>query len=397
MGAVRKAASSTPETAHAETTAPESATTGPSADYIAIRPPVAFERTRLRGRVRVERLILHGLDNRTGRLQLVDDPAILTGDSEAFFALHIETATTRAEWRARFADPVGEMHTLCRSLLGEQHEFVSASRRLAHRLFDSMRSRTIAPGDFVAAVYTQGDEALRHVALLKLDPDQRLARSYTRHGSRMRVTISAAENLLPDISRLQKCALLTVPSPDEAFEVALLDTQAGPRADGVAAFFYRGFLAAELLPSPRRRTRDFLRGCDTWLLSYRDILTPAELAIFYVARRLALAAGTVDVAAFAAAALPSRPALAKELCTHLSSTLQPEDFSADGTCRSFRVDPAVAASIVNRITLELDAGARLSVPFDRFDDLVRIEPSRTADNKVRIVIESLTLKEISER
>lgn len=350
-----------------------------------------------RGRVRIERLILHGLDNRTGRLQLVDDPALLTGDSETFFSLHVETAAARAEWQARFAEPEGEVHSLCRSLLGGHDDFVSASRRLARRLFDSMRSRAIAPGDFVAAVYTQGDDGLRHVALLKLDPDQRLTRTYTRHAGRMRVSISAAENLLPDISRLQKCALLTAPAPDAAFNVALLDTQAGPRADGVAAFFYRGFLAAELLPSPRRRTRDFLRCCDAWLLDERDTLSPAELSVFYAARRLALASDVLNVAAFAAAALPSRPRLAASLCERLSCTLQPEDFSAAGVCGSFHVDPVAAAGVTGRVTLELDGGARLTVPADRFADLVRIEPSRTAENKVRIVIESLTLKEISER
>lgn len=350
-----------------------------------------------RGRVRIERLILHGLDNRTGRLQLVDDPAVLTGDSETFFALHVETAAARAEWQARFAEPDGEVHSLCRALLGNHDEFVASSRRLAHRLFDSMRSRAIAPGDFVAAVYTQGGDTHRHVALLKLDPDQRLARTYTRHAGRMRVTISAAENLLPDISRLQKCALLTTTTHSPAFEMALLDTQAGPRADGVAAFFYRGFLTAELLPSPRRRTRDFLRCCDMWLLDHRDALSPAELATFYAARRAALSKSVLDVAAFAAAALPAHPRLMAALCERISTMLQPEDFTAEGTCRTFQVDPTAAAGVTGRVTLELDGGARLSVPADRFAELVRIEPARTAENKVRIVIESLTLKEVSDR
>lgn len=350
-----------------------------------------------RGRVRIERLILHGLDNHTGRLQLVDDPAVLTGDSERFFALHVETAAARAEWRARFANPDGEVHALCRSLLGGHVEFVAASRRLAHRLFDSMRSRAVAPGDFVAAVYTQGDDGLRHVALLKLDPDQRLARTYTRHGGRVRVTISAAANLLPDISRLQKCALLTVAAPDAAFEMALLDTQAGPRADGVAAFFYRGFLAAELLPSPRRRTHDFLRCCDAWLLENRDALSPVALATFYAERRRALSAEVLEISAFTGAALPAHPRLAVDLCERLSSALQPEDFSVGGGCGSFHVDAAAAAGVTGRVTIELDGGARLTVPVDRFTELVRIEPARTAENKVRLVIESLTLKEVSER
>ena len=51
----------------------------------------------------------------------------------------------------------------------------------------------------------------------------------------------------------------------------------------------------------------------------------------------------------------------------------------------------------SRVELELDGGARLIVPAERFADLVRVEPARTAENKYRLVIESLTLREVSER
>lgn len=347
------------------------------------------------GRVRIERLILHGIDNRSEHLQLVDEPAILTSESETFFALYIEAAIQRADWRARFADPSGAVPALCHALLEDVPEsFVSASRSLALRLYEQMRSRTIAPGDFVVIIYTRGGEARRHIALLKLDPDQRLVRDFSMIGGSRRVTISSAGNLLPDTARLQKCALLTLPAPDDdAFHIMLLDTQAGPRADGVAAFFYRSFLATELEPSPRRHTREFLRCCDDWLTEYRQVLTPGEILRFYAARRMTLNSDTLDCAAFVLAALPDQPNLATELLARLRARgLAGENDEAICT-----IDHSVAVPLLSRVVFELDGGARLTVPVERLDELVHFDSVRTAENKIRIVMESMTLREVSER
>ncbi|HST89525.1 MAG TPA: nucleoid-associated protein [Ktedonobacterales bacterium] len=348
------------------------------------------------GPVRVERLILHALDNHQGTLRLVDEPVLLNDEIAAFFTAHIEAAAQRADWHARFTTPDGVVPALCRRLCDGPDDFVAASRELARRLYDQMRPRTIAPGDFLVVVYRSGDAPLQQIALLKLDPDTRLAREFTRVGGRMRVTIAAAGNLLPDTARLQKCALLTVPAAGAGFDITLLDTQAGPRADGIAAFFYRGFLGAELAPSPRRRTREFLRACDLWLSSTRSRLTPADLIAFYQARRAALAAAELDLAAFTAAALPDHPHLRTDLLAQLEPLLPAEPPAPDHPA-AFAIDAGVAAPVVNRVTLELDGGARLSVPADRFGEMVRVQRERTAEGKYRVVVESLTLKEVTDR
>ncbi|GEM_PF-1057169 len=348
------------------------------------------------GRIHIERLILHSLNNRSGELKLVDAPAVLSGEAETFFVAHIEAAAARADWRAHFAEPAGEVALLCRDLLGASAEFVAASQQLARRLFVQMRPRTIAPGDFVALTYLRGDNPMRQIALLKLDPDHRLIRTFELVDGQMRVSISSAENLLPESARLQKCALLTRDAPGADFVVTLLDTQAGPRAEGVAAFFYRGFLATELAPSARRRTREFLRCCDLWLAAHQDDFTPPHLTTFYEARRAALDAELLDCAAFVAAALPSHPDLRASLHAALQSLFQGEE-SEDGAAQEFPIDHSVADPFIQRVTLELDGGARLIVPAGRFAELVHIEPERTAENKYRLVIESATLKEVSER
>jgi hypothetical protein len=342
-------------------------------------------------------LILHSLNNHTGEMRLVDEVALLSDEVELFFSAHIEAAMARADWKARFMEPAGDVVLLCRDLLGTSREYVTASQQLARRLFTHMRPRTIAPGDFVALTYRRGEDPLPQIALFKLDPDHRLVRTFEALNGRMRVSISVVENLLPDSTRLQKCALLSSPSPEAEFEVTLLDNQAGPRADGVAAFFYRGFLMTELAPSPRRRTREFLRCCDLWMATHQDEFTPDDLVMFYQARRLALLAECLDCRAFADSALPDRPDLQDSLLGALATFLPPEEDGSGPRGPEFVIDHSIAESVVRKVTLELDGGARLSVPADRFAELVRIEPSRTAENKYRLVIESSTLKEVSDR
>jgi hypothetical protein len=326
---------------------------------------------------------------------LVEEPARLDALSEQFFRAHVRAAMSRADWRARFAEPDGEVAGLCRQLLYGSADFVAASRALALRLYAQMcaRPHLIAPGDFVALVFEQ--EGRRQVALLKLDPDIRLARTFSRAGGRLRVSISAADNLLPSADSLQKCALLREDATGE-FAVTLLDTQAGPRSEGVAEFFYRGFLALTLAPSARRRTRLFLTVTEAWLAggsgpsAWRDALAPLDLLRYYRARREALRGEVLIVAEFVAAALPHSPPARESLLAVLQAAL----FAGEPAEMGFVVDRATADPIVRFVTLELDGGARLRVEAEQFDVLVRVD-ERRSDAKLRLIIETLTLKEVS--
>jgi hypothetical protein len=336
---------------------------------------------------------------------LVEEPATLDEQSATFFTAHITAAMARADWRAHFAEPAGEVATLCHQLLTPEG-FVAASQALAQRLYAQMRPRKIAPGDFVAIVYTLTQEdgaqhdgtpdARPQIALLKLDLDSRLARTFSHAGGRLRVSIRAAGNLLPPADALQKCALLREETGGDAseaadgeFAVMLLDTQAGPRSEGVAAFFYRGFLSVTLAPSARRRTRIFLSATETWLDAHRAALTPTALFAFYRARREALRGEIVTLAPFAQAALPTQPALRPHLLAALVAALFP---SPEPPAPSFAVDRAIADPVVRTVTLELDGGARLKIPAEQFEALVRVDPRRV-DARLRLVIETLTLKE----
>jgi len=402
---------------------------------LASPPPVGSPQTPApagaSGDVRIERLILHHLDNREDTKELVDEVAQLDARSELFFVSHILAAARRAEWFARFDDPTCEVATLCRRLIGPHapskltpagapgsadpniiHRtpldrlggaeanaainaaFVAASQGLAERLFAQMRKRPqkITPGDFVAIVYTADARPQRHVALLKLDPDQRLIRTFEHADGHTRVTITTAGNLLPETVRLQKCALLTAHEGHTDLLITLLDNQAGPRSEGVAAFFYRGFLMTTLTPSARRYTRLFIAGSDAWLMDNSAALTPGQILGFYRARRAALAGATIDLAAFADDALPGQPQRRADLLSTLVADLfdprQPPDPLV------FPVDRATADPLAQTVTLELDGGATLRVSADQFDSFVRIADRRSDDNTFRIELESLTLREV---
>jgi len=266
-----------------------------------------------------------------------------------------------------------------------------SSQLLAGKLFEQMskRAQQITPGDFVVTIFRFAGAPEQQIALLKLDPDdQRLIREYRIVGERLTVRISLAQNLLPESKRLQKCALLR-PAGDTDFEVTLLDTQAGPRSDGVAAFFYRGFLHTTLAPSARRRTRLFLSCTETWLAQRAAAFTPARILAFYGARREALRGEVVNLAAFAQIALDEENGLQQDLVAMLSGKL----FEGDERADAFAVDRAVADSVTRTMTLELDGGLQIRVDAARFDELARVDSARTAEGKIRLVIESLTLRE----
>lgn len=340
----------------------------------------------------IERLILHSLNNATGKILLVNEIAELDERSDAYFADQITSALRRADWRARFAPDDDEIPQLCRRLLVDANDFVVASQFLANKLFEQMskRAQQITPGDFVVALFRFAGAPERQIALLKLDPDdQRLIREYRIVGERLTVRISVAQNLLPESKRLQKCALLRPAADDTDFEMTLLDTQAGPRSDGVAAFFYRGFLHATLAPSARRRTRLFLSCTETWLAQRAASFTPAQILAFYRARREALRGEVVSLAAFAEAALAGEGDLRRDLVAMLSSRL----FEGDERADSFEVDRVAAETITRIVTLELDGGLQIRVDAARFDELAHVDGARTAEGKIRVVVESLTLRE----
>lgn len=347
--------------------------------------------------ITIERMILHHLDNRAGEMLLVEAELALDTKIRVLFGSYIAQALVNADWQARFLADQAAMPDLCVRLLREPSAFVDVSQEMARRLFDQMRQRPnqINPGDFVVTVYTASGAPMPCIALFKLDPDARLVRNFSTERGRRLVRISLADNLMPEtVRQKQKCALITPSADGGDFSLALLDTLANIRSEGVAAYFYRGFLGTQILPSARRRTRLFLRATDDWLANHVADLSPRALFHLYEARRAALAGDVVDLPAFVVGALPSKSELADDLLVWLTPRIFDAEFEPHQT--RFTVDRATADPVVQMVTLELDGGARLIIPAERFAAMAQLDDQRVG-GKIRLAIETLTLKEGTAR
>jgi hypothetical protein len=350
------------------------------------------------GGIRIERAIMHSLNHVIGRCIFVDEVVLLDETTSRYLAGYLTAAIERADWSASFSDPTGPVVVACWQLF-DAGDFVSASRQLAQLLYDQMRrgGKSIAPGDFAVLSYCRDglSDVERGIALLKLDMDeQHLHRTYQQRGGHMTVKIGVAKDLLPDSHALQKCALLRPDASAHELRVTMLDTQAGPASAGVAAYFYQGFLATRLAPSPRRHTRAFLSTTDGWLAQHARVLSPRQTLRFYQARRTALAAQRVSLTAFAADALPGHEVLRGDLL----AALQRELFTSENEPpqADFAVDPKVTRVFLRQVRLLLDGGVVLTVPATRFDELVQVADDRTADGKWRFIIESLSAREVTK-
>lgn len=353
--------------------------------------------------IHIERLIIHGLDHVAKNKDLVDVVADLTDDDREFFAGHIATGNEKSEWDAHFADPSGEVPSWCKLLLGTEEEFIAASRALANHLYGVMTTRRISRGDLVAIVYTEGDDPVHRIALLKLDLDRRHVRDFDHSGKKTKVDIKVAHNILPEHRKLAKCALIC-PTGNldndettiEKFAIKLLDNQAGPRTQEVATFFYKAFLRAVLLPNSKRRTREFAKACEDWIGKHSNEVSSDDFQSFWRAARSAMDSSVIDISSFVPDALPNHEELHEEFREKLISAVVSPSVVSENVKFGFHVNKTVARPIVQRVIYEIDGGIQIIGPADLIEQIVHIE-QQSFDKKHRIVIETVTLKEVTQR
>jgi hypothetical protein len=361
--------------------------------------------------IRIDRLMLHYLDHQTGVCQLVDvepqlDQPELSDLVHGRYAQYLSYAEQNADWTAEFDDTDRTVPLHCLALLRDTERFVDVSQQLALRLYDAMLlgPTNIVPGDLVVIIYhterTPGDAFVQRVALLKVDPDgKQLSRMLVERNGHIEVEFQRSTNTLPGIDSLQKCALISLSDDGVAaeaqFALRLLDKQAGPASQGVAAFFYRDFLGASLSSSARRRTRLFLKATNAWLDQHAGELSPVEMLRFLQARRSSLRHDRMDLRRFAAMALEGHAESAAGLLAYITEQV----FEGNAPLADdlvIQTDQRVLKKLFEKVTLVLDGGLKLSVSAEKFAELVHLSDQRTAEGKLRLAIETLTLREVME-
>ncbi len=105
----------------------------------------------------------------------------------------------------------------------------------------------------------------------------------------------------------------------------------------------------------------------------------------------------VELRAFAERALPGRPGEVESLVARLTSALfdlaDLDEHMSDHPF--FPVDRSAAKSYLEKVTIELDGGARLTVSAARFESLVRVLEERDAEGKAQLTLSSLIFREVT--
>jgi len=196
------------------------------------------------------------------------------------------------------------------------------------------------------------------------------------------VQIKPQENVLPSPKqRLQKCVFIR-PSQAGQYDMIILDNQIVHLHDaaGVANFFSRTFLQAELWQSDRDKTRLFRSLTAQWIKKHYDELLPDQAdTITNGARQAILSDTPINLREFANVLIPS-----ESLRQNYSQFLRDNRLED----AEFTPDKQYARQATKRRKYKAEGGLTVSGDADEFDQLVTVNPDRDAQNRFTITIKT---------
>jgi hypothetical protein len=334
--------------------------------------------------VEIRRLIVHVLDNQTDPPQPVfsDDECEVDEHINGFFATHIQKALAEENAKiAKFSRPDGAANRLCQAIFGRTTSFARNSKRLAELLFAPMRqTRAISPGDMVVCLYAARNFPGQFLGIFKMDLSEAFTHRIQMRQGRVAIQIAAQENVLPNpTQKLQKCVFIRPPCND--YEMVILDNQIARLLDtsGVANFFCKTFLECELWQTDREKTRLFRSLTTKWVQDHYHELEPAQSEVISAAARQAILSDSVNVREFGRVTIPD-PRLRGDYEAYLHDhNLHDVEFSPD---RQY------AEQATRKRKYKGDGSIVLSGDADQFDELVKVDWNRDAQNRITVVIKT---------
>jgi hypothetical protein len=212
----------------------------------------------------IQYAIMHVVNNREERPMLADEALSLGDDLALFLCEHIVTSIAASSVAVFDERETNDVSIACERIFGGQTNLVSQSQRLARRLFDLMRPRTIKSGTFWTIHFGGTDGSSKYLALMKMDDvPTYVYRSATRGGRRI-VNLSVNPRTLPNTKmKLDKAAFI-VPSGTRGFDYELRVLDKVLPEERVAAYF-KQFLSYHAPQTDREKTRIFFRAVETWI------------------------------------------------------------------------------------------------------------------------------------
>lgn len=335
--------------------------------------------------ITLEKLIVHILDNSASS----PDPVLsnheceITDDIAKFFAAHIEQSISEDRARvAKFKRPDARVKACCDEIFNRSNRFIPNSKQLAQGLFIPMRlTRRISPGDLAVCLYSAGNLTGKFIAMFKMDFMSAFRHSVKGPEDDRTIQLVAQKNLLPSPQqRVQKCVFIRPSQPDQ-FDMVILDNQISSinEATGAANFFSKTFLEAELWLTDMERTRLFRSLTTEWVAERYKDLPPEQADAITSTARSAILSDSVNVRNFAEVTIPDA-SLRVDYLQHLrQNRLEDVEFSPDHT---------FAEKVTKRKKYRAEGGLIVSGDAADFDELVKVDYERDAQNRITVTIKT---------
>ncbi len=219
----------------------------------------------------------------TEQLILTDRPVALEADLEAYFRDKLRESLGE-KGIAIQADPdqPAVVREGVQSILVDPAAHVAASQAMAKHLFE-LQKKNNSPGILTVIRATSGGQDV--VAVLKLEREVGVHVVIDQVGDQRVIDLEFLRDLtLTRKTRVFKAALLEIPDPSQPLTMSGLasdDQRSRQEARGLARFFLRDFLGAQIATSAEKATLDFWAA--TQIFINEDVASPDRKGRYQVA------------------------------------------------------------------------------------------------------------------
>ena len=212
--------------------------------------------------IRIEKAVMHILDNKRNNFQCTDFELDLDDKIKVLFSKHIDNSQRHdnRKW-ATFNNDVNVVKDSCIKILNEGNNtelFINESKIIAKQLYDSMK-KNASPANLVVCKYTR--DGIKEIAILKLDFSSNYKTSTININGKTKISVEVIETLPGKNDKLQKCVFINEYILNENSEnhyMMILDKQESTEKE-VSGYFSGDFLHCTLINTDLTNTKNFIQ------------------------------------------------------------------------------------------------------------------------------------------
>ncbi|MBF8983523.1 nucleoid-associated protein [Lutibacter sp. B2] len=332
----------------------------------------------------IKKAIIHVLDKNAEEPLLTDFEQNIQEDIHEFLEKHIiKSLQDEDNKKARFRSGTAVVKDACMEIFEDNTMFVEGSKKIAQRLFKSMKSNNnISSSDLVICLYAV--ENKDYIAILKLDYKKSFIHQVEFMEDKFKISILPQAIGLPGMNqKLQKCAFIKPVDEEDECDLIVLDKQMYSKDEEaqIAQFFVQEFLNCHVLMDNRDKTKAFKAATEKWTrkLLKEDIEKAQDVRKETIA---ALKDGIeVDVENFSQEILGNDKELRENFVQHLNQeglNLEP-----------FDIDKQWVEKKMKKRVMKTDTGIEIKAEYEIFEDHMKLEIMRNGDGTVNIIIRNV--------